>query len=110
MGNITAMFDFLKISTGKKPVRRAATLRGQPPKLQSKGTVKIDRHVFNVRELNRKGFILDPYDKDLVITGQKFRFEIEAQDGEDIYKGRAEAVVTKIVNNALAAAFLTKFF
>lgn len=103
------MFDFLKISN-KKPVKRPAALRGQPPKLQSKGTVKIDRYVFNVRELNRKGFILDPYDKDLIITGQRFRFEIEAMDGEDVYNGRAEAIVTKIANGALAAAFLTKFF
>ena len=103
------VFDFLKISS-KKPVKRPVALRGRPAGPQSKGTVKIDRHVFNVRELNRKGFILDPYDRDIVITGQKFRFEIEAQDGEDIYKGRAEAVVTKIAGGALAAAFLTKFF
>lgn len=103
------MFEFLKIS-GKKPVKRSAPLRGRPAAPPSKGTVKIDRYVFNVRELNRKGFILDPYDKDLIITGQKFRFEIDAQDGEDIYKGRAEAVVTKIAGGALAAAFLTKFF
>ena len=103
------MFDFLKISN-KKPVKRPISLRGQAPKVLSKGTVRIDRHVFNVRELNRKGFILDPYDKDLVITGQRFRFEIAATDGEDVYNGRAEAVVTKIANGALAAAFLTKFF
>ena len=94
----------------KKPVKRPVSLRGQAPKAQSKGTVKIDRCVFNVRELNRKGFILDPYDKDLVITGQRFRFEIEAMDGQDVYSGRAEAIVTKIANGALAAAFLTNFF
>lgn len=102
------MFDFLKIS-GKKPARpKAAPKRAAAP--QSKGTVRIDRHVFNVRELNRKGFIIDPYDKDIIIAGQRFRFEIDAQDGEDIYKGRAEAVVTKIASGALAAAFTTKFF
>lgn len=103
------MFDFLKIS-GKKPVRRPAPPRTKPAAPASKGMVKIDKHVFNVRELSRKGFILDPYDKDIVIAGQKFRFEIDAKDGDEIYKGRAEAVVTKIVNGALAAAFLTKFF
>ncbi len=103
------MFDFLKTST-KKPVRRSAPGKPRPAAAQSKGTVKIDRHVFNVRELNRKGFILDPYDRDIIIAGQKFRFEIDARDGEDIYKGRAEAVVTKIASGALAAAFLTKFF
>lgn len=103
------MFDFLKISS-KKPVKRPAVLRSQPSRVQSKGTVKIDRYVFNVRELSRKGFILDPYDKDLIIAGQRFRFEINAIDGKDVYNGRAEAVVTKIANGALAAAFLTKFF
>jgi len=100
------MFDFLKISN-KKPVRRPVARPAAPV---SKGTVRIDKYVFNVRELSQKGFILDPYDKDIIIVGQKFRFEIDAKDGEDIYKGRAEGVVTKIVSGALAAAFLTKFF
>ncbi len=103
------MFDFLKISS-KKPAGRPVRLRGQRSAPVSKGTVKIDRFVFNVRELNKKGFILDPYDKDLIITGQRFRFEIDARDGEDIYKGRAEGIVTKIASGALAAAFVTKFF
>ncbi|EDP66320.1 hypothetical protein BAL199_25274 [alpha proteobacterium BAL199] len=102
------MFDFLKTANRKPAVR--AVPRGRPAEPQSKGTVKIDRHVFNVRELNRKGFILQPYDRDVIITGQRFRFEIDAKDGDDIYKGRAEAVVTKVVDGALAAAFLTKFF
>lgn len=103
------MFDFLK-TKNKQPATRPAGQRSRPAAPVSKGTVKIDRYVFNVRELNRKGFIIDPYDKDLVITGQKFRFEINAKDGESIYQGRAEAVVTKIASGALAAAFLTKFF
>lgn len=103
------MFDFLKISN-KKPAKRPAHLRSRPSAPASKGTVKIDKFVFNIRELNRKGFIIDPYDKDLIITGQRFRFEIDAQDGEDVYKGHAEGVVTKIASGALAAAFLTKFF
>lgn len=108
-GGIPKMFDFLKIAS-KKSVKRAAARRGQTAAPASKGTVKVDKHVFNVRELNQKGFIIDPYDKDLIIVGQKFRFEIDAAAGQDIYKGRAEAVVTKIANGALAAAFLTKFF
>ncbi|GHD47855.1 hypothetical protein GCM10017083_18730 [Thalassobaculum fulvum] len=103
------MFDFLKIAN-KKPTRRPVRLPGRSSAPESKGTVKIDRFVFNVRELNKKGFIIDPYDKDLIITGQRFRFEIDARDGEDIYKGRAEGVVTKIASGALAAAFVTKFF
>lgn len=103
------MFEFLKISS-KKPVRKPAPRTAAVREPQSKGTVKIDRHSFNIRELNKKGFILDPYDKDIVIVGQKFRFEIAANDGENEYNGRAEAIVTKIANGALAAAFLTKFF
>ncbi len=105
----STMFDFLKTSN-KKPARRPIAPRVQPASQSSKGTVKIDKYVFNIRELNRKGFIIDPYDKDVIITGQRFRFEIDAQDGEDIYKGRAEGIVTKIASGALAAAFLTKFF
>ncbi|NQW10808.1 MAG: hypothetical protein HQ481_13120 [Alphaproteobacteria bacterium] len=103
------MFDFLKVKAkSKKPLVKKTV--GNPNKLNSKGTVRIDKFVFNVREINLKGFILDPYDKDVVITGQKFRFEIDAMYGEKEVKGRAEAVVTKIAQNALAAAFTTKFF
>ena len=103
------MFEFLKT----KPANKKKTVRktlGNPNKLESKGTVKIDKFEFNIRELNPKGFILDPYDKDIVITGQKFHFEIDAMYSEKEMKGRAEAVVTKIAQNALAAAFTTKFF
>lgn len=103
------MFDFLKVKSGSKKVPAGKTV-GNPNKLQSKGTVKIDKFEFNIRELNKKGFILDPYDKDIVITGQKFRFEIDAVYDDKEMKGRAEAVVTKIAKNALAAAFTTKFF
>lgn len=88
----------------------AAKAMGNPNKTASKGTVKIGKFEFNVREINDKGFILDPYDKDLVISGQRFRFEIDAMYGEKEMKGRAEAVVTKMTDTALAAAFLTKFF
>ena len=103
------MFDFLKVSKEKKkPVRPRAVRKA--PQVQSKGTVKIDKFVFNIREINDKGFILDPYDKDIVISGQRFRFEINAMYDEKQVQGRAEAVVTKIVDNALAAAFVTKFF
>lgn len=103
------MFDFLKVQNGKKKPARPRTL-GNPNKAASKGTVKIDKFVFNIREINEKGFIIDPYDKDIVISGQRFRFEINAMCGDKEMKGRAEAVVTKVVDNALAAAFLTKFF
>jgi len=106
------MFDFLKVSSGKKkqaPKRaKGRPLGGGTP---SRGQLRIDKFVFNVRELNKKGFILDPYDKDVVISGQRFRFEIDAIDLDgEVYKGKAEAVVTKIVNNQLAAAFVSKFF
>lgn len=103
------MFDFLKVSKEKKkPVRPKPV--GNPSKAASKGTVKIDKFVFNIREINDKGFILDPYDKDIVVSGQRFRFEINAMYDNKQVNGRAEAIVTKIVDNALAAAFLTKFF
>lgn len=103
------MFDFLKVSKDKKQPVRPKTM-GNPNKAASKGTVKIDKFVFNIREINERGFILDPYDKDIVISGQRFRFEIDAMYGDKEIKGRAEAIVTKVVDNALAAAFLTKFF
>ncbi|WP_281683747.1 hypothetical protein [Thalassobaculum salexigens] len=103
------MFDFLKVSKDKKkPIR--PKVMNTPKKAESKGVVKIDKFVFNIRDINEKGFILDPYDKDIVVSGQRFRFEIDAMYKDKQIKGRAEAVVTKIVDNALAAAFLTKFF
>lgn len=104
------MFDFLKVSKDKKAPARPRRPMGNPNKPASKGTVKIDKFVFNIREINDKGFIIDPYDKDIVVSGQRFRFEINATYDNKQVNGRAEAVVTKIVNNALAAAFLTKFF
>lgn len=104
------MFDFLKVSKDKKVPVRPKKPMGNPNKVASKGTVKIDKFVFNIREINDKGFIIDPYDKDIVVSGQRFRFEIKASYDNKEVNGRAEAVVTKIVDNALAAAFLTKFF
>lgn len=104
------MFDFLKVSKEKKKSPVRAKPLGNPNKPASKGTVKIDKFVFNIREINDKGFIIDPYDKDVVISGQRFRFEINATYDNKEVKGRADAVVTKIVGNALAAAFVTKFF
>ena len=104
------MFDFLKVNNGSKKAGVKKGPRKGSNISASKGTIKIDKHVFNIREINKKGFILDPYDRDIIVTGQRFRFEIDAQNGDEEYKGRAEAVVTKIVNNALAAAFTTKFF
>lgn len=104
------MFEFLKVNAGKKKKRSAKSDKPLGGGTPSRGNVRIDKFVFNVREINQKGFILDPYDKDVVITGQRFRFEIDAMDGETPMKGRAEAVVTKIANGALAAAFTSKFF
>ncbi|MDF1794105.1 MAG: hypothetical protein P1U88_19485 [Thalassobaculaceae bacterium] len=103
------MFDFLKVKNDKKKPARPKVM-GNPAKAASKGTVKIDKFVFNIREINDKGFILDPYDRDIVVSGQRFRFEINANYDNKQINGRAEAIVTKIVDNALAAAFLTKFF
>jgi ketosteroid isomerase-like protein len=105
------MLDFLKVNASKKK-QTAGKRSGKPlgGGVQSLGNIRIDKFVFNIRELNAKGFIIDPYDKDIVITGQKFRLEIDAMDGQKQMKGRAEAVVTKIAGGALAAAFTSKFF
>ena len=104
------MFEFLKVAGSKPKKKPVVKTMGNPKKAESKGTVKIDKFTFNIRELNEKGFIIDPYDRDIIITGQRFRFEIDAKYGDKEFKGRAEGIVTKIANNALAAAFLTKFF
>src|SRR3546814_15718022 len=87
-----AMFDFLKISS-KKPAKRPAVLRSQPTKSQSKGTVKIDRYGFHVREMNSKGFILKPYDKELIIAGQSLRIKINDIGDQDEYTVRPETAV-----------------
>ena len=63
---------------------------------------------FVVKDYNLKGFIIEPYDKDVLIKSQRFRFEIDVSKGNHKMKGQAEAVVTKITDNALAAAFTIK--
>ena len=94
------MLDFLKTSGAKQK-----NARGAGGKQESKGSVTIDKFVFNVRDYNLKGFILDPYDKDILAKGMRFKFEIKVSKGQHAMEGRAEAVVTKIANGALAAQF-----
>ena len=103
------LFDFLKTDASSKkqaPTKeqgiRSVKAKG---KLDSVGVVKVDSFSFNVRDYNMKGFLIDPYDKDILIKGQKFRFEIEVSKGDHTMKGRGEAVVTKVADTALAAAF-----
>lgn len=110
------LLDFLKINTqSKKKASRPTKAEGiksvkAKGKLDSCGIVKIDSFTFNVRDYNLKGFIIEPYDKDLLIKSQRFRFEIDVSKGEHKMKGAAEAVVTKVTENALAAAFTIKPF
>lgn len=77
-------------------------------KTESRGSVKIDSFTFNVRDYNLKSFIIDPYDKDILAKGQRFKFVMKVSKGEHVMEGRAEAVVTKISNGALAASFTIK--
>lgn len=105
------VFDFLKDKSAKKPVpSRAAGMQSVQAKgkQESRGTIKIDSFVFNVRDYNLKGFILEPYDKDILAKGQKFKFDMKCSKDKHVMEGKAEAVVTKIANGALAAAFTIK--
>jgi hypothetical protein len=77
-------------------------------KQESRGTIKIDSFTFNVRDYNLKGFILEPYDKDILAKGQKFKFEMKCGKDNHVMEGKAEAVVTKISKGALAASFTIK--
>lgn len=110
------ILDFLKITTdSKKKTSRPTRAQGiksvkAKGKLDSCGIVKIDSFTFNVKDYNLKGFIIEPYDKDLLIKSQRFRFEIDVSKGQHKMKGSAEAVVTKVTQNALAAAFTIKPF
>ena len=70
--------------------------------------MKFDSFTFNVKEFNKKGFVLDPFDKDLLIKGQKFRFEIQVERGDFKMNGSAEAIVTRVQDNMLAAVFTSK--
>ncbi len=106
------MFDFLKSASAKKnsgPTKaqgfRSVTAKG---KIESRGSVKFDSFTFNVKEFNKKGFVLDPFDKDLLIKGQKFRFEIQVERGDFKMNGSAEAIVTRVQDNMLAAVFTSK--
>lgn len=108
------LLDFLKITTDSKKARptKAEGIKSVKAKgkLDSCGIVKIDSFTFNVKDYNLKGFIIDPYDKDVLIKGQRFRFEIDVAKGEHKMKGPAEAVVTRVTSTALAAAFTIKPF
>ena len=110
------LLDFLKITTNsKKKGSRPSKAQGiksvkAKGKRDSCGIVKIDSFTFNVKDYNLKGFIIEPYDKDLLIKSQRFRFEIDVSKGQHKMKGSAEAVVTKVTENALAAAFTIKPF
>ncbi|WP_339852457.1 hypothetical protein [uncultured Nisaea sp.] len=105
------LFDFLKVRT-KGPARptKAQGIKSVKAKgkLEACGIVKIDSFTFVVKDYNLKGFIIEPYDKDVLIKSQRFRFEIDVSKGNHKMKGQAEAVVTKITDNALAAAFTIK--
>lgn len=110
------LLDFLKITTeSKKKASRPTRAQGiksvkAKGRHESCGIVKIDSFTFNVKDYNLKGFIIEPYDKDLLIKSQRFRFEIDVSKGQHRMKGSAEAVVTKVTDNALAAAFTIKPF
>lgn len=105
------MFDFLKSDkyakkkTPGKPDKRKKSALDMP-----KGVIKVDRHVFQVSAFDDRGFVVDPYDRDILIKGQKFQFEIDVEDPPRKFKGRAHAVVMTIKDNKLAAAFTMKLF
>jgi hypothetical protein len=105
------VFDFFRDSTAKKPPpSRAAAMQSirAKGKQESRGTIKVDSFTFNVRDYNLKGFIVEPYDKDILAKGQRFKFEMKCSKDAHVMEGRAEAVVTKIANGALAASFTIK--
>ena len=112
------LFDFLSVKAGskkKKGPSRPTKAQGiksvkAKGKLEACGIVKIDSFTFVVKDYNLKGFIIEPYDKDVLVKSQRFRFEIDASKGNHKMKGSAEAVVTKVTDNALAAAFTIKPF
>tara|TARA_R110002012_G_scaffold73022_4_gene186466 strand:- start:1284 stop:1634 length:351 start_codon:yes stop_codon:yes gene_type:complete len=112
------LFDFLSVKAGskkKKGPSRPTKAQGiksvkAKGKLEACGIVKIDSFTFVVKDYNLKGFIIEPYDKDVLVKSQRFRFEIDVSKGNHKMKGSAEAVVTKVTDNALAAAFTIKPF
>jgi hypothetical protein len=105
------VFDFLKVNAVKKPVpSRAEAMQSirAKGKQESRGTIKVDSFTFNVRDYNLRGFIIEPYDKDILAKGQRFKFDMKCSKDAHVMEGRAEAVVTKIANGALAASFTIK--
>lgn len=108
------VLDFLKV--GKEVQRATPTKQAgvrsvkHKGKLESCGVITFDSFSFNIRDYNLRGFIIDPYDKDLLIKGQRFRFDIKVTKEGHKMEGRGEAMVTKISGNALAAAFTIKPF
>ncbi len=105
------VFDFLKDNAAKKPVpsrvEAMQSIRAKG-KQESRGTIKVDSFTFNVRDYNLRGFIIEPYDRDILAKGQKFKFDMKCSKDAHVMEGRAEAIVTKISNGALAASFTIK--
>lgn len=104
------MFKWLFVSDaakkgGPKPAAR------RPAKTAAKGTVTFDGRGFPLLEWNRKGFILGDYTVDHLIRGQRFTCEFKAAgpDGKE-FGGKAECIVTRIVDGKLAAGFSLAFF
>lgn len=105
------VFDFLREgSSAKSPPGRMAGMQSVQgrSKQESKGSIQIDSFTFNVWDYSMKGFIIEPYDREILAKGQRFKFEMKVSNGAHVMEGRAEAVVTKISKGALAAAFTLK--
>ena len=104
------VLDFLKGKPKKQSLASRSHIQSikAKGKQESRGTVKVDSFTFNVRDYNLKGFILEPYVEKVLTKGQKFKFEMKCSKDEHVMEGRAEAIVTKIANGALAASFTIK--
>lgn len=102
------VFDFITTKPAPKVKSVSSSVPKQPSVGSSRGTVTVDRFTFNVRDYSLKGFIIEPYDEKILAKGQKFRCNVALSKDGHTLEGRAEAMVTKITGDALAATFTSK--
>jgi hypothetical protein len=68
------------------------------------GTVRIDRRNYTLVNWSASGILISGH-KDHLIKGQRFRLQIDVDDGEQPVSFSAEAVVVRLKGDKLAAQF-----
>ena len=103
------LFDFFSVKTRTKLPRpnKVKNVKDTGER-EACGTVNIGSFTFPVTDFNSKGLMIEPYDRNILVVNQRFRFQIDVSKGNQKMRGSGEALVMKIEGDKLAAAFTIK--